>query len=91
MLRVQRQSPKGERRDLRGRESPKRPRALGHPPVIVRVLVALAIVALATAMAVPTVTALQGVSEGKTRPNYLSPDGSRLPPCSTGATPCVVP
>lgn len=60
--------------------------------MLVRVLISLVIVALATAMAVPTVMALQGVNDmGKTPPAYLSPDGSQLPPCSTGATPCVVP
>jgi hypothetical protein len=60
--------------------------------VVVRVLITLVIVALTTAMAVPTVGAIRGVDDmGKTPPTYLSSDGSQLPPCSSGATPCVVP
>jgi hypothetical protein len=54
-------------------------------------LIALVIVALTTAISVPTVMAVHGVKDmGKTTPTYLTPDESRLPPCSTGATPCVV-
>jgi hypothetical protein len=60
--------------------------------VLVRVLISLVIVACTTAMAVPTVEALQGVNDmGKSPPTYLTRDGSQLPPCSTGATPCAVP
>ena len=57
-----------------------------------RVLITLVIVACTTVMAVPTVEALQGANGmGKTPPAHVTPGGSRLPPCSTGATPCVVP
>jgi hypothetical protein len=60
--------------------------------VLVRVLITLVIVAFTTAMAVPTVQALQGVSDmGKAPPAYLRSDGSQLPSCSTGAMPCVDP
>ena len=60
--------------------------------MIVRVLISLVIVALTTAISFPTVRALHAVDDmGKTPPTYLTPDESRLPPCSTGATPCVVP
>ena len=59
--------------------------------MIVRVLISLVILALTAAISFPTVSALQGVNDmGKTPPTYLTPDDSRLPPCSTGATPCVV-
>jgi hypothetical protein len=89
MLRRHTQSSQGERRDLRGQA---RPGTSARAAVIARVLISLVIVALATAMAVPTVGALRGVDDmGKTPAASLSPDGSRLPPCSTGATPCVVP
>jgi len=98
MLRGQKQSPEGERSDLRGQgwrvklvEFEEARRILGRAPVIVRVLIALVILALTTAISVPTVRAVQGVKHmGKTPPTYLTPDDARLPPCSTGATPCVV-
>lgn len=59
--------------------------------MVVRVLICLVIVALTTAISVPTVMALHGVNDtGKNAPTYLTPDESQLPPCSTGATPCIV-
>ena len=59
--------------------------------MIVRVLISLVIASLVMAISVPTVMALQGVDDmRKTPPAYRTPDESRLPSCSTGATPCVV-
>jgi hypothetical protein len=60
--------------------------------VLVRVLIGLVIVALTMAISVPTVMAVHGVNDiGRTPPTYYGADPSRLPSCSTGATPCVVP
>ena len=61
--------------------------------MFVRGLIAMVIIALTTAIAVPAVLTLQGVNGIDRAPaTYVSPnDEMRLPSCSTGATPCIVP